>query len=189
MTKLAANSGDPDQTPRSAASDLGLRCLRITLLGVSRLQWVKQMFWRIFRTLQLWTLFQVICYFSLNSCVISLHQYALSPNFPDVPLYKRVKTTYLNGYRKSSVDNIGQADNEDWSIFRPMNRQSRISALLTGQKAYYLTGQKAHGILSYILIPIYILYITVLLGSSIRVPGSRFKSCQMTWCLRSIHER
>ena len=38
MTKLFANSGDPDQTPRSAASDLGLHCLQITLLGVSRLQ-------------------------------------------------------------------------------------------------------------------------------------------------------
>ena len=28
------NSGDPDQTPRSAASDQGLHCLPITLLGV-----------------------------------------------------------------------------------------------------------------------------------------------------------
>ena len=41
MAKLFANSGDPDQTPRSAASDLGLHCLPITLLQVSRLQWVK----------------------------------------------------------------------------------------------------------------------------------------------------
>ena len=41
MTKLFANSGDPDQTPRSGASDLGLHCLPITLLRVSRLQWVK----------------------------------------------------------------------------------------------------------------------------------------------------
>ena len=40
MVELFANSGDPDQTPRSAASDLGLHCLSITLLGVSRLQWV-----------------------------------------------------------------------------------------------------------------------------------------------------
>ena len=39
MAKLFANSGDPDQTPRSAASDLGLHCLPITLLRVSRLQW------------------------------------------------------------------------------------------------------------------------------------------------------
>ena len=39
MTKLFANSGDPDQTPRSAASDLGLHCLPITILLVSRLQW------------------------------------------------------------------------------------------------------------------------------------------------------
>ena len=44
MTELFANSGDPDQMPldvSSAASDLGLHCLSITLLQVSRLQWVK----------------------------------------------------------------------------------------------------------------------------------------------------
>ena len=41
MTELFANSGDPDQTPRSVASYLGLHCLSITLLEVSRLQWVK----------------------------------------------------------------------------------------------------------------------------------------------------
>ena len=41
MAKPFANSGDPDQTLRSAASDLGLQCLPITLLRVSRLQWVK----------------------------------------------------------------------------------------------------------------------------------------------------
>ena len=40
MAKLFANSGDPDQMPHSAASDLGLHCLPITLLCVSRLQWV-----------------------------------------------------------------------------------------------------------------------------------------------------
>ena len=38
MAKLFANSGDPNQTPRSAVSDLGMRCLKITLLGLSRLQ-------------------------------------------------------------------------------------------------------------------------------------------------------
>ena len=42
MAEVFANSEDPDQTPHSAASDLGLRCLPITLLGVSRLQRVKQ---------------------------------------------------------------------------------------------------------------------------------------------------
>ena len=36
MAKLFANSGDPDQT-----SELSLHCLPITLLGVSRLQWVQ----------------------------------------------------------------------------------------------------------------------------------------------------
>ena len=42
MAKPSANSGDPDQTPHSAASDLGLHCLSITIdpIGVSRLQWV-----------------------------------------------------------------------------------------------------------------------------------------------------
>ena len=39
MAKLFANSEDPDQTPHSEASDLGLHFLPITLLGVSRLQW------------------------------------------------------------------------------------------------------------------------------------------------------
>ena len=41
MAKLFANSGDPDQMPHSAAYDLGLHCLQTTLLGFSRLQWVK----------------------------------------------------------------------------------------------------------------------------------------------------
>ena len=41
MAKLHvfANSGDPDQMPHSVASDLGLHCLLINLLGVSRLKW------------------------------------------------------------------------------------------------------------------------------------------------------
>ena len=39
MVELFANSGDPDHTQRSVASDLGLHCLSITLLGISRLQW------------------------------------------------------------------------------------------------------------------------------------------------------
>ena len=41
MAKLFANSEDPDQMPHSAMSDLGLHCLPITLLRVSRLQRVK----------------------------------------------------------------------------------------------------------------------------------------------------
>ena len=41
MAKLFANSGDPDQRPQNAVSDLGLHCLPITLLRVSRLQRVK----------------------------------------------------------------------------------------------------------------------------------------------------
>ena len=41
MAKLFANSRDPHQTLCSVASDLSLHCLPITLLQVSRLQWVK----------------------------------------------------------------------------------------------------------------------------------------------------
>ena len=44
MVELFANSGDPDQTLHSAASDFGLHCLSVTLLGVFRLQRVKQDF-------------------------------------------------------------------------------------------------------------------------------------------------
>ena len=44
MVKLFANSGEPDQTPRSAASDLGLHCLPVTLLRVSQLQWYNRLF-------------------------------------------------------------------------------------------------------------------------------------------------
>ena len=40
MVELFANSADPDQMPHSAASNLGLHCLPVNLLGVSRLQWV-----------------------------------------------------------------------------------------------------------------------------------------------------
>ena len=50
MVKLFANSEDPDQMLHSAASDLGLHCLPITLLGFSRLQWVKvaEYSWQVF---------------------------------------------------------------------------------------------------------------------------------------------
>ena len=43
MAKLFANSGNPDQMPHFAASDLGLLCLPITLLRVSRLKWVNSL--------------------------------------------------------------------------------------------------------------------------------------------------
>ena len=47
MAKLFANSEDPDQMPYSMASDLGLDCLPITLLGVSRLQWAPHtIYWK-----------------------------------------------------------------------------------------------------------------------------------------------
>ena len=44
IAKLFANSGDTDQLLHSAASDLGLHCLPITFLGVSRLQWASNSF-------------------------------------------------------------------------------------------------------------------------------------------------
>ena len=40
MSKLLVNSRDPNRTPHSVASDLGLYCLPVTLMGVSRLKWV-----------------------------------------------------------------------------------------------------------------------------------------------------
>ena len=43
MVEIFANSGDPDQTPHSAASDLGLHCLPVTRLGVSSLPWVNRL--------------------------------------------------------------------------------------------------------------------------------------------------
>ena len=58
MAKLFANSGDPDQTSRSAASDLDLHCLPIILLRVSRLQWVKFI---AVLTLNIQTLFLLPC--------------------------------------------------------------------------------------------------------------------------------
>ena len=44
MVELFANSGDPDQMPHSVVFDLGLHCWPITLLRVSRLQWIKHDF-------------------------------------------------------------------------------------------------------------------------------------------------
>ena len=46
MAKLFANSEDPDQMPRSVASDLGLHCLPVTLLRVSQLQWVNSFLYK-----------------------------------------------------------------------------------------------------------------------------------------------
>ena len=37
-----ANSVDPDQTPRFAASDLGLHCLPMSLLWDARHKWIKK---------------------------------------------------------------------------------------------------------------------------------------------------
>ena len=53
MARLFANSGDPDQTPHSVASDLDLHSLPVTLLGVSRLQWVNRFLYTIYYALVL----------------------------------------------------------------------------------------------------------------------------------------
>ena len=44
MTLLYANSGEPDQTQRFAASDLVLHCLPLSYKKDARLLWVKKMF-------------------------------------------------------------------------------------------------------------------------------------------------
>ena len=43
IPECIANSVDPDQTPRSAASDLDLQCFPMSLLWDSRLKWIKEM--------------------------------------------------------------------------------------------------------------------------------------------------
>ena len=40
MPVFTTNSVDPDQMPRSTASDLGLHCLPMSLLGDTRHKWV-----------------------------------------------------------------------------------------------------------------------------------------------------
>ena len=41
ISEVNANSIDPDQTPHSAASDLGLHCLPVSHSWDARLKWVK----------------------------------------------------------------------------------------------------------------------------------------------------
>ena len=60
MAKLIVNSGDPDQTPRSVASDLGMNYFPITLLGLSRLQWINRISFANFA-------------FNLLICVVSIY--------------------------------------------------------------------------------------------------------------------
>ena len=42
ISEVNATSVDTDQTPRPAASDLGVHCLPMSLLWDARLKWVKQ---------------------------------------------------------------------------------------------------------------------------------------------------
>ena len=41
ISEFNANGVDPDQMPRSAASDLGLHCLPVSLLWDAMLKWIK----------------------------------------------------------------------------------------------------------------------------------------------------
>ena len=49
ITVFNANRVDPDQTPRSAASDLGLHCLPMSILCDASLTWLKASGWNILR--------------------------------------------------------------------------------------------------------------------------------------------
>ena len=42
MCEFNANSVEPDQTRRSAASDLGIHCLPMSLLWDARLKWINE---------------------------------------------------------------------------------------------------------------------------------------------------
>ena len=64
MAEVFANSEDTDQTPHSAASDLGLDCLSVTLLGVFRIQWVKD-YRKTLRKNILWILILIWSYYVL----------------------------------------------------------------------------------------------------------------------------
>ena len=69
MAKLFANSGDPDQTPHSAASDKGLHCLPIILLWVPNYNGLISIAWFVLHLIIL----------MLHFC--SLMNFALSPMF------------------------------------------------------------------------------------------------------------
>ena len=52
---MQANSGDPDQTPHSVASDLGLHCLPMSHKKDARHIWVKmQLFCYLIRVPEMW---------------------------------------------------------------------------------------------------------------------------------------
>ena len=57
ISELNANSIDPDQTPRSAASDLDLHCLPVSLLRNAWLKW-GNFYMRLRRHIQTYTVFQ-----------------------------------------------------------------------------------------------------------------------------------
>ena len=81
MANLFANSDDPDQTPRSAASNLAPHYMPSTLLRVSRLQWVNA-------TLSLGFGFNL---FHLNPVIQDRHKSQTTLNAPQCVLDLRGK--------------------------------------------------------------------------------------------------
>ena len=52
---MQANSGDPDQTPHSVASDVGMHCLSMSHKKYTRHIWVKkQLFCYLIRVPEIW---------------------------------------------------------------------------------------------------------------------------------------
>ena len=81
MAKLIVNSGHPDQTPCSAAS---VHCLPITLLRVSWLQWVNNMYRRTIDSMYTSTIIHMsyILQFSLKTYVEGTHYQRSSNEYP-----------------------------------------------------------------------------------------------------------
>ena len=84
IVELFANSRDPDQMPHFAMSDLGLHCLPITLLGVFRLQRVKDK-----KEFRRKNIFQFI-----REATICLQQLFPYPNFHVYPFTVKTKIQF-----------------------------------------------------------------------------------------------
>ena len=65
---MLANSGDPGQTPRSVASDLGLHCLPMSHKKDAMLVWVKEILELFFRV-EVW---RIIHLFHPRTCLFLL---------------------------------------------------------------------------------------------------------------------
>ena len=105
-----------DQTPRSTASDLGLHCLPITLLRVSRLQWVNALI--------------LFIIFASDMCfnTISVTETITQKSDPELPHLKRMNESILG--RHLSQNFVCFAFNND-SILNGNNLlRSRLEYLI-----------------------------------------------------------